>query len=233
VSRDRGFADRPSRAVDLGGRRGQTRQITALLERAGFTENPHFRLGSGGQVMQFFRPCVHAESGRRPHADDRVDVYLDTVRLEHPLELRERLTLTSPTVPPTDILLVKLLRTYPHVDDVRDAIALLKELEAGDDDRPGVLNVPYVARLCARDWRLHHDVVGNLARSREAAGQLGLPGADAERVGATAGAVLAAIAAAPKSWRWRLRAVPGERLPWSDAIEERDGRHLTPREYMR
>lgn len=233
VSRDRRFADRPTRDVDLVGRRGQIRQIAGLLERSGFTENPHFRFGSGGQVMQFFRPCVHAENGRRAHADDRVDVYLDAVRLEHSLQLRERLTLVSPTVPPTDILLVKLLRTYPHADDVRDAIALLKDLTPGDDDGPGILNVPYVARLCARDWPLHHDVVGNLTGSREAAGRLGLPDTDTQRVDETAGTVLAAITAAPKSWRWRLRAIPGERLPWSDAVEERDGRHLTPREYMR
>lgn len=236
ASRDQGFARRPYRDIDLVGLRRQTRQVTDLFARLDYDENRHVRFASAGQVMQFFRDCVHRDAQGRPgHVDDRIDVYLDSFRLDHEIPLKDRLRLDAhaETAPLADVLLVKLQRSLPNADDLRDVTALLKDVALGDADAPGVVNVDYLAGLCGRDWRLHHDVTRNLARCRALLGELDLDEAQRARVAAALAGVESALSARRKSLRWRLRALPGERLPWSDMVDERDAQRLGVLEHTR
>ena len=272
----------PPRDIDLVGRRRETGRIVAVMRAAGFEENRVYRLNTGGQVMQFFRPCRHRAGDGPAHADDRVDVYLDAVRLEHCLPLVERLDLTQPTVPASDVLLAKLLRTDASDHDLEDALALLRHLPLGGSARGDALDAAYVAMRCARDWGLYHDVRRNLVRCRErasasAAGhergrEASIPAPEGARghdgrapaegrarghdgrapaaggarghersaarvqgaddVGEKIAVLMRALDEHPKSLAWRLRAAFGERLPWHDMVEERDGRHLSSREHV-
>ncbi len=72
-----------------------------------------------------------------------------------------RLALASPTLPPTDLLLIKLARQPFEERDVQDAIALLLDHRVADNEAEGQISHAYIARLCARDWKLFHAVYDN------------------------------------------------------------------------
>jgi hypothetical protein len=227
TSLDRGFARRPIRDIDLVGLRRQAKHAAAALGALGYQENRHVRFATAGQVMQFFRQCVHVtRGGRRAHDDDRIDVYLDAFRLDHEIALKDRLPSGADTVPAADVVLIKLQRSAPSHDDLRDVVALLKDLRLDRRDEPGVVNLDYLARLCSRDWCLHHDVTGSLRRCRERLAEFDLDAAQQARVAAALDEIETTIAARAKTLRWRLRALPGERLPWTDGVDEREGQRL-------
>ncbi len=197
------FCDRDYGDVDLIGLKAQRAAIRRFFRDRGYAERPHVSQATGGHQLQFTRPCAHGGAdGRVVHPDDHVDVFLDGVRMDHELRLRDRLQLDAYTVPVSDQLLTKLQIHRQDEKDLRDVLTLLKDLEIADDEAPGVIGLRYLAARCARDWGLHHDVERNLDRAEALAARFGLS------------------ADAPKSRRWRLRARVGERLPWHREVEE-------------
>jgi len=86
-----------------------------------------------------------------------------------------------------------------------------------------MVNVAYLAKLCARDWGLYYDVTRNLQRCLESLGVYGLGGADEDRARAALQRLTQAIGAAPKTRTWRWRAKVGTRRRWHDYVEEQDG----------
>jgi hypothetical protein len=227
---DAGSCRRHHRDLDLVAPRRGAKRLLATFARLGYEENRHVRLASGGALLQAYRPCAHRGPAGAIHADDRVDVYLDAFRQHHTLPLRPRLGREPYTVPPSDVLLAKLLRTHMSEADVRDVATLLRDVGVRDDEARGVIGRRYLARVCARDWGLYHDVTGNLALVAAKADGLGLGEEAAECVRTAAADIGAALAAARKGPRWRLRARIGERLPWYDAVDENDGQRIGLRE---
>ena len=221
---------REHRDIDLVAPRPAAKRLLETFARLGYEENRHVRLASGGAVLQVYRPCAHQGPRGPLHPDDRVDVYLDAFRLHHTIALRRRLGRELFTLPPSDVLLAKLLRTRMSETDIRDAATLLRDVEVSDEEAPGTIGLRYLARAGAREWGLYHDVTGNLVRVGAEAGWLGLGAGEAERVSAAAARILAALAAARKGPRWRLRNLIGERLPWYDAVDEDDGLRIGLRE---
>jgi hypothetical protein len=87
----------------------------------------------------------------------------------------------------------------------------------------GAIDVGYLARLCARDWGLHHDVTRNLARCRANLARFELGDGERRRALDAVTELEAALRRAPKSLRWRLRSLFGEAFPWHDTVDEREG----------
>ena len=218
------------RDIDLVAPRTAARRLLGTFVRLGYEENRHVRLASAGALLQVYRPCAHPSPGGPLHTDDRVDVYLDAFRLHHTIGLRRRLRREPYTLSPSDVLLAKLLRTRMTETDVRDVAALLLSVEVGEEDAPGTIGLGYLARAGAREWGLYHDVTGNLERVSAEAELLGLGAGEAEPVRTAAARIIAAMAAARKGPRWRLRAMIGERLPWYDDVDEDDGQRIGLRE---
>lgn len=219
------LCERPFRDIDLVAPRRAGRAVGVLLTARGWTENRQVAMASAGAKRQFFRGCRHAlPAAGRAHIDDRIDLYLDAFRLHHAIDLRRRLELDPYTVPLSDVLLVKLQRTQADPDDVRDMLVVLESADSlGDDDDAGVLNLDYLSRLCAADWGLWHDVERNLGRCREVLATPAPRGPGFRHAPARLEALAAALADAPRSWRWRLRATLGERLAWSEPVDDAEG----------
>jgi hypothetical protein len=253
--RETAFCERPYRDIDLAGLGRESRVATALIVESGWQENRHVAMATMGRKRQFFRECRHgagsgdgsagAGSGgsrggiggsgggddERVHDDDRIDLYLDAFRLHHSIDLRRRLRLEPYTVSTSDVLLVKLQRTTVNTDDLRDILTVVKDAaELGDRQAPGVVDLGYLARLCAGDWGLHHDVVRNLARCRGALGTLGLEQPEEDLLRDRLDRLEAAVEAAPKRLRWRWRASFGERLAWHEPVDDVEGVYLSPAE---
>ena len=222
---------RDHRDLDLVAPRPAAKRLLATFARLGYEENRHVRLASGGALLQVYRPCAHPGPAGPLHADDRVDVYLDAFRQHHTVPLRRRLRREPYTVPPSDVLLAKLLRTQPERDRRRGR----RHAAAGTSGRRTTRRR---APSGGATWRASAPVTGGSTTTSRAtsraspaeADALGLGDDEAARVRAAAAAIGAALAAARKGPRWRLRARIGERLPWYDAVDEDDGQRIGLRE---
>jgi hypothetical protein len=165
--REAAFCERPYRDIDLAVPRRSAKSATTLLARLGWTENRQVAMAAAGAKRQFFRPCRHGDDEGTAHVDDRIDLYLDAFRLHHTIDLRRRLEIEPYTVSTSDVALVKLQRTVANDDDLRDIVTVVKDAAAlTTRDLPDALNLDYIARLCAVDWGLYHDVSRNVARCR-------------------------------------------------------------------
>ena len=216
------FCERDHGDIDLVGHRRDANRIADLLATLGFAENVHIRLATDGRQLQFARECRHKKEWA-PYCeqdDDHVDVFLDTFRMEHALDLTGRLELDDYTITVSDALLTKLQMTTLTEKDERDILTLLQDLELGAAETPGTIEVPYIARLCAHDWGLFHDVTANLSLLGRRLGAYPLDPGVREGLLGKLSRLEEAIEAEPKSRAWRLRAKVGTHRPWHDTVEE-------------
>jgi hypothetical protein len=222
------FCERDHGDIDLVGHRRDAGRIASLFADLGFEENLEVRMATDGRQLQFARECRHAEEWARyrPHEDDHVDVFLDTFRMDHPVDLTDRLDPDGYTVAVSDVLLTKLQMAHLNEKDERDILALLHDLGLGSVGKsgatgvPGVIDLSYIARLCAQDWGLFHDVMSNLSLLRQSLDSYALEPDARDRVFEKLARLEQAIQAEPKSHVWRLRAKIGTRLPWHETVEE-------------
>jgi hypothetical protein len=222
------FCEREYSDLDVVALRREQAALIRFFKTYGYAEDPGVRIGSAGRQMQFYRPCAHTDgtTGKPLHPDDHVDVYLDRFELDHEIDLRKRLDLDPHTISVSDLLLIKLQTVKLEQKDVRDIVTLLKDVGTGGDSGvdPG-----YIARLCAADWGLHHDVTINLDRTLAHLGGLDLDDDELGRVESALRGLEAAVSVEPKTRAWRLRARIGERRPWHNEVEEQDGRRIEDR----
>jgi hypothetical protein len=214
------FCERDYSDLDMVGLKTQRKQVIALFRGLGYELDLHTMQATRGRQLQFVRPCRHEEGGAPVHEDDHVDVFLDTFKMDHEIDLKDRLTLDDYTISVTDQLLTKLQINRADEKDVRDTLTLLKDLELADEEAPGVIGLRVLAARCAKDWGLYHDVERSLDRcDAMLSGYLLTPEEDARiRDGLTR--IRAALEAAPKTLGWRARARVGERRPWYEVVEE-------------
>ena len=218
------FCARDYGDFDMIGRHAQRKEIARLMRELGFTENFHFSQATRGRQLQFVRPCRHTDDGagegRRAHDDDHVDIFLDIFRMDHELRLGDRLEIDDYTIPVSDQLLTKLQVHKQDAKDVRDVLTLLKDVDLNEAEAPGVIGLGYIAGKCAADWGLQHDVERNLDRVEALAPTYALSDEEEGRVREGLARLREALADAPKSVTWRLRAKVGERRPWYQLVEE-------------
>ena len=72
-----------------------------------------------------------------------------------------RLTLASPTLPLTDLLLIKSSRRPFEARDIQDTIALLLDHRVARGEAADQIDSAYIAKLCAQNWKLFHAVYDN------------------------------------------------------------------------
>jgi len=214
------FCERDYSDLDMVGLKSQGKEVIALFRDLGYDFDLHTSQATGGRQLQFVRPCAHDAGGAPLHEDDHVDVFLDVFKMDHEIVLKDRLELDEYTIPPTDQLLTKLQVNRPDEKDVRDTLTLLKDLELADDEAPGVIGVRRLAELCAKDWGLYHDVERSLERCAAMLSDYLVTSDEAARIREGLTRIREALEAEPKPLTWRLRARIGERLPWSDLVEE-------------
>jgi hypothetical protein len=190
---------RPYKDLDLVGLSKERKQIEAFMAERGYEAARQFNLLHGGTQLLFGNGVIGT-----------VDVFLDSLRMCHTLELSERLGLHELTLAPADLLLSKLQIVETTERDLRDLVALLKDAE---------LDEAYVAEVLGADWGWWRTATGTLDRVGEFAAELpGLSGR--EHVQSRIAALRARIDEAPKSRRWRMRARVGERVRWYEEPDQ-------------
>ena len=215
------------REVDLDfATRGKDRAaVYRLLEAEGYTPDKRHNAMFGGQQGWFVDVARN-----RP-----VDVLVDKLEMCHRIDFDGRLERSSPTLPVADLLLSKLQIVKLNKKDLLDALILLAEHPLADDDGAadsrvgqGTISVPRILAHTSNDWGWWRTVTGNLDKL-DAYLATDLQAADLDvgdgrqarlHPGEQIKALRAAIEAAPKSTKWKLRARVGEKMTWYQEPEE-------------
>jgi hypothetical protein len=195
--------------IDLVAHKRQSRALRGVLEEAGLEPERVFNATHGARRLLY-----HGPGGWQ------VDVFLDTFEMSHTLDLGPRLEAEPETLAAAELLLTKLQIAEVIAKDLSDAAMLLWDHEPGDGDGPGRLNLRPLTSRCAADWGLYTTATGNLAACADTLGSLPIGAADRARIAARIETLTAALAAAPKTMAWQLRAKVGKRVRWYQLPEE-------------
>ena len=157
---------------------------------------------------------------------DHIDIFLDVMRMDHDLDVRDRLDIDDYAISPVDALIAKLQIGKINQKDVHDVIALVKDVplraaDGGDDEVS--IDAEYLAEVCSRDWGLHHDITENLDVVLAHAQDYGLTDETLARVREQLTVLKESVDDETKGIRWWLRAGIGERLAWRREVEDTEG----------
>jgi hypothetical protein len=197
--------------LDLASTSAERAAVTAFLAGRGFRPDDGFNQIHGHKQLYFRSPA-----GRS------VDVLIDRLEMCHVLDFRDRLDRMPLTLDVTDLLLTKLQIVELNEKDAADAIQLLAAYPVRAGDEPGTIGLARFGQVVADDWGWWRTVTGNLDRIRSLAaadgGSLVPPGAAFDPV-EQLDALRAEAERVPKSRRWRLRSLIGERVRWYELPE--------------
>jgi len=149
------------------------------------------------------------------------DIFFDKLLVaNHPIDLRGRLEIDSPTIPVTDLLLEKLQIVSFSEKDLKDTLLLLiaHDLKAGDETE--AVNVDRVAKLLSEDWGFWYTVTTNLKGIKTLLPDL--PNvSDDERSNLLSriDSLQVRIDAEPKTTGWKLRSTIGPKKRWYNPVE--------------
>jgi len=143
-------------------------------------------------------------------------VFIDTIRMSHVIDLRERLDHEGPCASPSDLLLSKLQIYEVNRKDMVDVVALLLDHPVASNDDEAI-DSTYIARLAAEDWGFYRTLQVNIEKLGATLDEL-----DVERdlVRSRLAEIWRAIEAQPKPLKWKLRAQVGDRVQWYELPEE-------------
>ena len=178
----------------------------AFFPSIGYEANDRFNLMQGDRRLYFF----DGNNGKQ------VDVFIDTIRMSHVIDLRSRLGHNGPCASPSDLLLSKLQIFEVNRKDMVDLVALVLDHPVGSNDDEAI-DASYVARLAAEDWGLYRTLQLNLAKLRHTLDELDV---DREKVSSRLDELWTAVEAQPKPLKWRMRAQIGDRMRWYELPEE-------------
>jgi len=206
------FCEREYGDIDLVALGRQTVKIRSTLESIGYTEDREIARATDGTRLLF----------QREDSDDHVDVFLDKLRMEHTINLQERLEIEELTISVSDILVTKLIIHVMNEKDYRDIFTIMKETELGHEDKRGAINVNYIASLCSKDWALYFDILANIDECLSVIDHYSLSEVESNLIRSRFQTIKDAIQKKPKTLKWKLRSLLGERLTVRETVEEED-----------
>jgi hypothetical protein len=171
--------------------------LESAMSEAGFAPDREFNHLQGHKRLYF-------------EASDGVpiDVFVGRMDMCHTLDLRTRLKLFSPTLPPADLVLSKLQIVHFTEKDHRDTQALLERIEI--TERHDAIDPRRIRDVTCSDWGWYQTVSQNLERFSTSS----------EVASEQANALLELMSSEPKTRRWNMRARVGTRKRWYRLPEE-------------
>jgi hypothetical protein len=204
--------ERDRQDLDFASTSGARAAVTTFLVGRGCSPDEHFNKIHGHKQLYFRSPGGRA-----------IDVAIDRLEMCHAVDFRGRIDRMPLTLDVTDLLLSKLQIVELNEKDAADVLYLLSAYPVRPGDEPGTVGLERFGEVVGDDWGWWRTVTGNLERIRSLAAddasrltpleapldaieQLELLDREAERV--------------PKSRRWRMRALIGDRMRWYELPEE-------------
>ncbi len=203
------FCEREHGDIDLVGLSQESESIIKTLTDLGYKENEEYTLASSGHRLLFELPDSH----------DHVDVFLDELRMEHDIDLRDRLHIEDTTIPVSDLIVCKLIVHDLAEKDYRAIITLVKDFEIGTEDVPSIINLNYISKLCSESWGLYHDLLESIDECVAFLETYHFEEAVTHEIISKFNLMRTAIISHPKSAMWKLRSYVGERYHWRKRVE--------------
>jgi hypothetical protein len=201
--------DREYKDLDFAVRKKGAGPLDALMRSAGYEPHVTFNAMNARERALY----LDEEQGRQ------VDVFIESFRMCHEIELGDRIGLEPRTLPLAELLLTKLQIVELNEKDVRDTVLLFHGHEVSEGDGDGI-GAGRIAELCAGDWGWWRTLTDNLAATRDRLDDYALDPAERAQIAARIDALLERIEQEPKGRGWRRRAKVGERKPWYELPEE-------------
>jgi Fic family protein len=241
---DLDFMDREYSDIDFVGSSEQKKEIHAVFESLDYTENRYVAQATDSSQLQYIKNealegmKVEAQAAAggahgtyEPPLVDHIDIFLDIMRMDHDIDVGERLEIDDYAISPADAFIAKMQIGKINQKDVHDVIALVKDVPLRDVDDDASLDLLHIAQVCSRDWGLYRDITTNLDIALAMVGDYGLTEGQQDRVYARLAAIKESVESAGKSLRWRLRATVGERVAWRREIEDTEGTQIIAPEW--
>ena len=127
----------------------------------------------------------------------------------HKFDLRDRLEINPLTLPVTDILATKLQVFQANEKDYRDIVTILVDYDV-DTGIDGVR----IAKLCADDWGIYMTFNRTLRDTLSKVDLFELDTPARDTVKSRIKKLNSMIESMPKSTKWQLRAIVGEKAQW-------------------
>ena len=204
------FCEREYGDIDLVALEKQIVKIRLTFKSLGYSERLSVARSTDGTRLLF----------RLGDSQDHVDVFLDKLRMEHTIDLRGRLQVEDLTISVSDILITKLIIHVMNEKDFRDIFTIMKDMELGHEDRRGMINVTYIASVCSKDWGLYQDIFSNIEQCLSVLDYYGFNQAESGKIRNRFQTIQEALKNSPKSLKWKLRALIGNRIPIRDVVVE-------------
>lgn len=168
-------------------------------------------------TMMYFGQDRHIYFGDRI---PMIDVFYDRLDMNHCVDYRGRLEIHPTCVSLTDLLLQKMQIVQINDKDLKDAMLLLLAGPLAESSREGI-ELEYLARRMSDDWGFYYTTTTNLERTKSAAQKVAVLSDEMRSVICQkADAIIAAINAEPKSWKWKLRAKTGSKKIWYKEVSD-------------
>jgi len=194
--------------IDLVIHSGARAKLDRVLGDLGYEPDRRFNALNGAD-----RRLYYMEGG------PKLDVFVGEFRMCHTIPMEERLTADHPTVPVAELVITKGQIVHLTDKDAGDLIALLLDHDIANHDDDAI-NATRIADLCARDWGLWRTMTQTLDRVEATLPHAAIDEDARESVRARLDGLRAAIEAAPKSSKWRLRSRVGDRKVWYELPED-------------
>ncbi len=188
------------------GLKKQRLKIKALFPELGYEPREKFNVMQGDRLI--FNDMAHSR---------RFDIFLDGIKMCHQLDFKNRLNIHAYTLSPADLLMTKLQVVEFTEREIKDVMALFMDFPIVESDDQDGINGKYVAQICADNWGIFKTFTINLDRIRE-----NLPSyleEDSTTVLDHLNQLQRMITEMPKSTRWKMRAVIGEKKIWYELPE--------------
>jgi hypothetical protein len=207
-------SDRPRafKDMDFVGLLAERRAVQAFFERRGWETDKDLAMVPGARSGIFYRK--HA--GR---VVARCDMSYDILDFCHRIDCEKRLRVDPVTLPLAELALSKLQVSELSMNDIFDLTMLFldHDVAAGDVE---TINIGIIERHCLASWGLYTTLIGNVTVLLNALAKAEwLSQTERDVVRDRLGRMSAAVTAAPKGLRWRLRALVGTRLRWYEEVE--------------
>lgn len=183
-------------------------EVEAFFIKASWVPMAEFNLYNGAERLIFTSP-----EGRK------ADIFLGGFSMCHPVVFRGRLPVDPIRLPLAELLLTKLQVVEANAKDVSDAAAILLDHELGEGDGE-FINRDILAQVLGDDWGFWRTSRGSLEKVRAWLPGSGLGAGDRESLGKRLAAAQTLLETCPKSPRWKIRSLVGEKLRWYETPEE-------------
>lgn len=150
-----------------------------------------------------------------------IDVFFDELNMCHKVSFRNRLHIDPVTISLADLSLEKLQIVTLNEKDVKDMLMLFAAHPVAGPE-PGSIDGRYIADLLSKDWGFYYTTTANLKKIRAGIDRYGqfFSQGDVTNIGQRITDLEAMIEAAPKSLKWKTRAIVGPKVQWYNDVEE-------------